>query len=255
MKYLPHLLPLCVIYSYVNAMDTNPQSIQELLANTNSVAELDNERQSALFSYLNEFEEDDAVPAIHSLVARGININCLDNGGATPLHIYAHFAKPKLVEALLQYGARTDISTILNGTALHWTCYAASRIKLLGAKYATNDIDHIAILLITVGKANVHARNGLQETPLHVAGIYSDNIRTTLLAHGAEINAQDRDGNTVLHKALGTNYLSIAKELIHQGANYTIKNHQGKFPIDLIQERTDKTKFIAWIQALGKQSQ
>ncbi|WP_353279010.1 ankyrin repeat domain-containing protein [Wolbachia endosymbiont (group B) of Longitarsus flavicornis] len=48
---------------------------------------------------------------------------------------------------------------------------------------------------------------------------------------GADINAEDKDGNTPLHNAASKGYLNVVKYLIEKGANLEAKDHDGRTPI------------------------
>lgn len=72
------------------------------------------------------------------------------------------------------------------------------------------------------------------ETPLYRAiEIDRMKILKLLLEKGADINAQDADGNTLLNHAAINGRFKVAKFLLDKKADYTIKNSEGKAPIDI----------------------
>ena len=53
-----------------------------------------------------------------------------------------------------------------------------------------------------------------------------------MIKSGADINARDKDGSTILH--LATQYsLGLVRFLIENGAQFGVKNNSGKTPLDL----------------------
>jgi ankyrin repeat protein len=88
---------------------------------------------------------------------------------------------------------------------------------------------------------SVNPDNG--ETPLHLAMRYGGyGIKRYLLDRGADINAQDFEGDTPTHMGLrsarsGGAYFEYAEVLLeYDGIDFTIKNNDGKSPMDLIKE-------------------
>ncbi|MBR5879374.1 MAG: ankyrin repeat domain-containing protein, partial [Akkermansia sp.] len=57
-----------------------------------------------------------------------------------------------------------------------------------------------------------------------------------LLKHGADINAQDEDGDTVLHDAVIANEPEIVQMLLEAGADVSIRNEEGQTPEDIALE-------------------
>ena len=71
-------------------------------------------------------------------------------------------------------------------------------------------------------------------TPLHCACIRgSKNAVDLLLDLGANINAEDKEGNNCLHYAVNSNNPNLLKKLIIRGADKTKKNLKGETPLDL----------------------
>lgn len=68
------------------------------------------------------------------------------------------------------------------------------------------------------------------QNPLHCV-VSSESIRLLLLEHGADIHAQNHDGNTPLHLASGPDE---ARVLIKYGASIHTENEQGESPLSLL---------------------
>ena len=95
-----------------------------------------------------------------------------------------------------------------------------------------------------------------KRTPLHQAADGDDRkkpIVELLLNSGAEVNAQDVDGNTPLHVAAANNGLGIVKVLIQRGANLHAKNKAGKSPVQLAAAAKNH-EVIVLLEAAGSKS-
>ncbi len=58
-----------------------------------------------------------------------------------------------------------------------------------------------------------------------------------LLDRGAEVNAQNKHGNTPVHEAVSHFYPKALKLLVESGANLELANSKGKSPADLLKKR------------------
>ena len=87
--------------------------------------------------------------------------------------------------------------------------------------------------LILLG-ANLDWQNEDGETMLHKCARWnSPEIARMLLDAGADVNVQDGDGWTALHVCAFNNSLEIAMMLIDAGADKTIPNNDGELPYEL----------------------
>ena len=85
----------------------------------------------------------------------------------------------------------------------------------------------VFIVLLEAG-ADVEARNGHGQTPLHLAVQgKKPAVVSELVEAGADLNARDRDGNTPLH-ASWTGYPPVAHLLLELGADPTLVNDEGQ---------------------------
>ncbi|KXZ24286.1 hypothetical protein AYB33_10975 [Leptospira santarosai] len=78
--------------------------------------------------------------------------------------------------------------------------------------------------------ADVNAENNDGQTPLHKATKIE--IIKYLVENGANMNAKDNDGQTPLHKATKWRSFEIIEYLIRQGADKNVKDKSGKIPYD-----------------------
>jgi len=74
---------------------------------------------------------------------------------------------------------------------------------------------------------------GLKGRPVLLAYVWRDDKERTekLLAHGANANVQDADGDTPLHGAAQNDNVEIARLLLDKGANPNAKNKLGGTPL------------------------
>ena len=94
--------------------------------------------------------------------------------------------------------------------------------------------------LITLG-ANLDWQNEDGETMLHKCARWnSPEIARMLLDAGADVNVQDGDGWTALHVCAFNNSLEITQVLIDAGADKTIPNNDGELPYELADRKEFK---------------
>ena len=81
-----------------------------------------------------------------------------------------------------------------------------------------------------------------QETPLMYAlRLCRENIAVLLIKSTANIDAQDRDGNTAIHRAAVLGSIDVVNLLIEKDANIRIKNNEGYFPFQFARHRFTAT--------------
>jgi len=79
---------------------------------------------------------------------------------------------------------------------------------------------------------NTPCRNG--RTPLHAAVLHpSDFIVVFLLKHKANVNAVDKELNSVLHIAAAHGYPGVVLLLLKAGASATVLNDREETPLDV----------------------
>jgi ankyrin repeat protein len=175
------------------------------------------------------------VNEIRDLLKRGVNID-YKSGGRTALLVAADDGDFDIVKLLLHAGAK---------------CYTPSGVSLrkmvgnhkalsnaLANLFIESSIDTVgisdpvgvAIILLVYG-ADPNARNSRGETPLMSATSYLFNhvLLETLLSHGANVNARDNDGKSVLEYACGTDVISA---LLAKGADPNVADPDGRRPLN-----------------------
>jgi ankyrin repeat protein len=151
----------------------------------------------------------------------GTPLAATNAAGQTALHLAAANGKTEFIKALLSAHAPTDIHDTNGWTPLDAAIQAKQTDSihlLLGNQSATPHPErgiagnlheaaatgNIAALTSLVDtETNLEARNELGLTPLQVAGQAGQlGAAAFLIDHGADVNACDPDGNTVLHQIL-----------------------------------------------------
>jgi ankyrin repeat protein len=103
---------------------------------------------------------------------------------------------------------------------------------------------NIAELLLSF-QASPHKSDKMKQTPIFRSVFVNNPAYIGLLVrYGADINACDVDGNTVLHIAVLENNIVIIKELLDHGANPHIQNNEGLYAIDYIRSSEAQNKLI-----------
>jgi ankyrin repeat protein len=189
------------------------------------------------------------------------DINALNNDGASPLSLAVIYGTLKTVGLLLAKKADRNIKDKEGNTLLH---LAASRrhaekvrqiLKFSPEIDSRNNDGHTPLLLAVRRYDNVkvieslldhRARIGMRDNEgrsvLHIA---SQSNMELLIKRGADVNAQDKDGNTPLHLTLKDllmiKYFHASLKdkiimLMKGDADPYLKNKEGKSPMDLAVE-------------------
>jgi len=156
--------------------------------------------------------------AINAFFDAGINPNAQDSDGRTVLISAAARGDLPVVNALLARGVNPNVKDKRGYTAMSHAIEAMYE-DVVDALLARPDLD-----------PNSRSRN---DRPALMAYVWRDNKERVekLLAHGADVTAQDGDGDTALHGAAQTGNVDIIRMLLDKGANPNAKNKEGGTPL------------------------
>ena len=158
------------------------------------------------------------IMAIKAFLDAGINANAQDGDGRTVLISAAARGDLEVVNTLLTRGADPNVKDKREYTALSHAVEAMYE-DVVDALLNRPDVD-----------ANSRGLNG---RPVLLAYVWRDDKARVekLLAHGADVTAQDADGDTALHGAGKSGNVEIIRLLLDKGANPNAANRHGGTPL------------------------
>ena len=236
----------------VNAADENKQTalIYAITAdNLNIVKQL-----IAANADVNAADEDGVTPIMYSaeagnadilqtLVDSKADVNAINREGQNVLY---YVGDAEFARYLISQGARVKIVDKSGDTPLHWA-YKHKKYRALGMMASmqgdlfARDQDNKSVIDYCLKEENVEGlRNVLpylekknmvftseKQTALHLAIRYKINdIVSDLISGGADINAKDVDGVSVLQYAFSFNSISLGRYLILNGADVNAKDNE-----------------------------
>jgi hypothetical protein len=142
---------------------------------------------------------------------------------------------------------RIETPKLYRSKIFHWIYAGDTALHLAAAGYRSE----IIRLLLAAGADPNAAFNHRHGRPLHYAAdgrpggpdwYEQSQLKTIrlLLDAGAEIDAQDKNGATALHRAVRTRCSAATQLLLKAGANPTLKNKPGSTPFHLAVQNTGR---------------
>ncbi len=168
----------------------------------------------------------------------------MSNGTCYPLHLAIKYSYDQLIDILLQHGA--DINR----------CDTETNKSPLYMAVEMQDYD-IATKLLKAKPDLTLRDNAMGETALHTSMRLCNTTREVMLTglmldqtkkNPQLINAEDKDGNTVLHIAVqrctaSQSSISLVELTLGFNPNPLIKNKKGEIPSDLVLNISENQKF------------
>jgi ankyrin repeat protein len=162
-----------------------------------------------------------------ALLDRGARVDIRNESQLTPLFFAVQSAHVSAVKMLIEYGADVSATSNIGETPLH---LAVSRLLA----NPMEDKKAMIAMLLNSG-ANVNASNKRGTTVLMQAvksnnpGVISILLKDPML----HINATDNEGDTALHHAISRSEMEIVKLLLLDGASIDIKDNDGRTAVEL----------------------
>ena len=214
---------------HLTAMAGHASMVTFLLQNgANAAAKDDTGRQP-----IHEACKANSIEVARILLDGGANVNSPGASGYTPLHYVSYDTdNPDLAQLLLKHGADIEAKTLASKRPLELAlvsrhCQVAKVLILAGAN--PNDTVQLPPLTLAI-------QNRLKETGVQ------------LLEYGADINAKNQSGGTVLHyMTLPINRISSRWEfmdvLSEHGLDFRARDNQGNEPLHCIVQSASSVDF------------
>eukprot|EP00930_Biecheleria_cincta_P060415 TRINITY_DN46084_c0_g1_i1.p1 TRINITY_DN46084_c0_g1~~TRINITY_DN46084_c0_g1_i1.p1 ORF type:complete len:449 (-),score=79.94 TRINITY_DN46084_c0_g1_i1:102-1448(-) len=168
--------------------------------------------------------------AVERALSLGVDVNCTDNSGRTPLFLVAgSFGKGSLdvMERLLKADADIEATDGRKWTPLHYAC--------------CNSRDDTTLALVSKS-ASVNALTADGRTPIILAiqsGSHSSGHIRVLIDHKADLAIKDENGSSVLWFACHAGYRSAMKIFLKQKADPNDDSDDGVTPLMLAARKGD----------------
>lgn len=178
------------------------------------------------------------------LVARGADVNAVDEREYTPLKLAALGGQQEIAELLVAHGAQVNPVDKMGLTPLHCAAIGGNLqvAKLLiarGAAVNAQTGDYVRGWAWATVSGNTYAERTVStervvegRTPLQFAAINGNREMTELfIASGAIVDLRDNHGNTALHSAAANNRRIVAEVLVRKGADVNARGSSGATPL------------------------
>lgn len=196
-----------------------------------------------LFDELKNQEFNKVYKLIDSSDSDDMDLNLRDNIGNYIINYVVIFNQPKLLELLIEKGARIDVTDADGRSLLYYPIkYNYYEIVKMLVEYNTKSVG-ISIHNIKDKKNNI---------ALHYAIKYKNlKIVQLLLQFGSNPNSIDSDGNNSLHMAIFTRNYEICKSIINNNININSRTNIGETALHIAANLQDTKIFNLLINDLN----
>ena len=232
---------------HVAALCGNRSKVQSILSAGAKPTEVDDDQYNIYHYGIQGSYENIDLPTLRSPLSSSVHINSKTYEGITPLHLAA------------ESGLLADVTWVLNsGGDLKSLSYQNKTILHSAARNLFYDCEDILNLLLDKGLSSRSTddagmtvlHHALWRPPSDIVGRrkrdmvqWSKNMKKIrpdaldkklrlLIRRGAQVNAQDSDGNTPLHLAAHRGQREPIGTLLELGANREIEDRNGLLPVD-----------------------
>ena len=208
------------------------------------------------------------ITQVRTLIEAGADVNLRNKDGLTPLMMASKMGRIEVVKLLLK--AKADVNARQsNGWSALFAAAAGNHVEVVrcltenGAELNTKDTSGRALLglaayagydaivgILLENGAEVDTRNGrTQETPL-IAACQEGHVGVAklLLEHGADVNAERRDGANALHMATWNEHADVVRILLPYNPNPNMRGPQVKTLLMWACEKNNLELFEALLQ-------
>ena len=214
-----------------SAFPVNSRRMTELLLTAGARVDL---RDSSGDSVLQQAAWHGDIDVVGRLLDRGADPNARGRD-TTPLGAAAHQGNPDMVAFLLAHGADANRTVPGSRHEGYGTPLSLALLPVHGAPQRNQDVRRLkAVQLLLDAGADVDARDRQGRSVLHVVAAHGDlKAVGLLLSGGAGIDILDAQGRTPLHLAIRDGHAAVAALLLDRGADVRVKAQDQTRPLDL----------------------
>ena len=199
------------------------ETVNYLLKNGADINKKNKSGRTPLIQHSLAYENQDHVKF---LLEKGADINAQDNEGVTTLMFAVQTDKTKIIDICLSEKADINMKDKEGKTALFHTISSFGILENVKSMTENMFGDHAKTDYIK----NYMNQKKMEETDTAIRLI------KLLVSNGADINAQDNKGNTLLMYAIALRNEPLINEILKLNPDVNIKNKEGKTANDMAKE-------------------
>lgn len=158
-----------------------------------------------------------------TLIQAGASLHAKDFAGREPIHWAAQFARPDVIQVLLDHGCDVNVPDTNRHTPLHW---ATGATGFIGICDMTDPRALDCVRLLVERGADVNACGADGNVPLHGVAVMP------------EIDQQLIDGTLKFPPEIPDAILAIVRFLLQHGADPSVSNEDGESPLKIASKET-----------------